>query len=602
MTYRFKIYKQSNFAASFNKYDLTEYAYLFTVVNNAQWNLKIDKDKDFPSIKRELFSGAISCKGVDYNNLMTLEGENYQYAVVIEMYCQGKVYQDWTERWKGFFSYFDFKPDRDKCTVSFEPTAWDDYTQSMDQMSVDRNLLACEAPYTVLMDSYEYPSEQVSDYHFTLGVIAPVWSEYTDLPSPNDYYLVEKTCIFSGYVPSGGGGFFLAYDEYTTYKRDYAFTDSDITPPSLSPNWILDPQLTPNGSYSPGVWKWVRPYLDGLYTTFAPPVIKGNDYYYTLQTSTSGTISLMGCVTLKAVMDYYCAFFGLTYVSNFFNDTPCPMGGESLSLTMLDQISNIIKVSEPGLEVAKKSMVKFKDLLLWLRDTFNVYWYIDSNGDFRVEHKKYFDYGLSYTYTHVITLDLKTLYPDNVRAMNRYEWSKPSLFRFEKLEIQYSYMTDWVEARIEYDAYSIQGNETTTRTVEWGTDIISMYDGRAELPKQGWALLNVHNDPISGLKVVVNTLGACTGNSIQNGRFSTANLLRDLWTYGRLLSSGKVNGVATNFYTKEKLKKQPEITFPLCCTILNYNGLFRTELGDGEIESGEFESKSGNLKVNLIYE
>ena len=200
-------------------------------------------------------------------------------------------------------------------------------------------------------------------------------------------------------------------------------------------------------------------------------------------------------------------------------------------------------------------------------------------------------------------MDLTLLYPDNVRHLNKYEWSKPQLFRFEKLEIPYSYFSDWIEAKIEYPQLSILGNETNSVSVEWGTDIIAMRDYNEDLPKIGFVILNVDwvGDDIAILKVI-NTIGAISGVEFQNARFSQANLMRDLWTYGRILTTGNVNGVLTTFGSIERLRTQKELSFPQCCTSIDYNGLFRTELGDGLIDSAEYESETGNLKVQLIYE
>ena len=78
--------------------------------------------------------------------------------------------------------------------------------------------------------------------------------------------------------------------------------------------------------------------------------------------------------------------------------------------------------------------------------------------------------------------------------------------------------------------------------------------------------------------------------------------MHDLWDYGRILPTGNVNGKPTTFKTVEKLRKQKEISFPVCCTDFDYNGLFRTQLGDGIIQSAEYEAKSGTLKANIIYE
>lgn len=592
MNYKFQIYRQANLTASFNKYDLDEYVFVRQITQNGKWGLKIERDREFFTVIRTPFNGSVSVKGSDFDFLITLEGDTKQYALVILQECSGV----WSEKWKGYFSYFDFKVDLDRCLLTFEPAIWDIYTPVFDQMDMERNILSASTGQDIMMDAFEWPSESISynELAISLPVVA-AWQQYyvAPLPSPNEYYLYSQESIFLEWVPVGGGGYVPLYSITQVYKREYAFNNSDIVPPT-GLGWVVVPD-----EVSPGVWKWVRPIGNSLYQTYSY-VASGRNVYEVLELPPTGTAVLFhGCITLKSVLEYFVQFFDLTYVSDFFNDTPCPMGGLTLELTMLQQISNLRDVSD----VATKGMMKLKDLLIWIRDTFNVYWYIDSNGDFRLEHRKYFDQGLSYTaYVSVIELDLN-LYPDHVRHLSRYEWSKPSLFRFEKLEIPYSYFPDWVEAGIEYPQGSIIGNETKTTTVIWGTDLVSMNDYSDELPKQGWVLLNVNLVWSGGIGVnkVINTVGAISGVSFQNARFSTANLLRDLWGWGRLLSTGNVNGNLTTFGSIERLRKQVELTIPQCCLQLDYNGLFHTDLGDGLLDSAELD-ENGNLKMNLIYE
>jgi hypothetical protein len=275
------------------------------------------------------------------------------------------------------------------------------------------------------------------------------------------------------------------------------------------------------------------------------------------------------------------------------------MGGDTLENTMVLQISNVRDTDD----AATKGIMKLKDLLSYIRDTFNVYWYIDSNGDFRLEHLRYFESGLTYGFVLNIALDLTGNYTEFNRKLNRYEWATPKLFRFEKLEFPYSFFNDWIEAGIEYPQYSILSNETTTRQLGWGTDIVAMYEDRENLPRQGWVLLTVNFEG-GGVMIlkVVRTIGAITGASFQNARFSQANLLRDLWTWGRLLPTGKVNGADTTFDSIERLRKQVELTFPMCCEDVDFNGLFRTELGDGLLDTAMYEANTGMVKINLLYE
>jgi hypothetical protein len=580
MQYKFYIYKQNVIYATFNKYDLSQYTLLREIQQNGKWGLKIERDKEFFTVIRTKFSGSVKVKGTDFDALIALEGSQLQYAVIIHQLCAG-VY---VEKWKGFFSYFDFKVDLDTCYLEFEPAPWDVYTPIFDQMDVERNILFADSDFSMQMERLEWPFEEAYKYYVLSGSPTLIsWWAY----GSGEYYMYSNYSYY--HIDEYGVPY---YDERFTFRRDYGLTESAVTPPTPNPggNWVYLEEI------STGVHKWIRPYLNSVYQTPYSYVTLGDDVYQELQTSLGTNIYLFGLKRLSKVFEYYATQMRLTYESHFFNDTPCPMGGDSLDWTMIQQISNLRYTEDQ----ATKGILKLKDFLSWIRDTFNVYWYIDAAGDWRFEHRMYFDLGLSYTVPAGVVMDLSVLYPDNIKHLSKYEWSKPELFRYEKLDIPYSNFTDWVNAGIEYTQLSILGNTTDTKTVGWGTDVISMYDIREELGKTGWVLYNVSLD--GAFYKVVNTVGAISGNSIQNGRFSTANLMRDLWTYGRLLSTGKVNGVQTTFDSIERLRKQKELSFPQCCQTIDYNGLFRTDLGDGLMDSAEYEAETGTLKVQLIYE
>jgi len=68
------------------------------------------------------------------------------------------------------------------------------------------------------------------------------------------------------------------------------------------------------------------------------------------------------------------------------------------------------------------------------------------------------------------------------------------------------------------------------------------------------------------------------------------------------MTTGKVNGDTITFDSIERLKKQVELSFPACCQDIDYNGIFRTELGDGIMDTAEYEAQTGTVKINLIYE
>lgn len=598
MEYRYYIYKQSLIPTNFNKYDITQYDYLCEITNNSQWSLNIERNSDWFTVIRQEFNGSISVTGNDYNALIAIEGEPYQYAIVIHRKCGGA----YSEFWKGFFSYFDYKVDMDRCILSFTPKVWDAYSPVFDQMDVERNVLVADTPTNVFMDRYEYEIEDVIYSYIGFGGVFAAWNEFaydpTNYPAGNKYYLFQITAEFIEETDAGGGLIVAVYHYTEIYRREFQLSTSNLPVGS----WVLDPLLT-GGEVSPGVYKWVRPYLDipnppagGANYNF---INSGDDIIQTLTNTVGDSINLKGGIYLNSVLELYADIFNLDYTSNFFEDDPNPLGGITLDKTMINHISNLRSVSE----VATKGMMKLKDLLIWIRNTFNAYWYIDSNGDFRVEHRKYFDFGLSYTYAIVTELDMSTVYPTQVKNMRRYEWKEPELSRYERLEMAFMYMADWIDSKIEYKQNSIHGNSTRSYPVEWSSDLVGITDNIEDLPKKGWALMDVEQRGGGALLYWIrNTVGDYSGSTIPNGRFSPANLYADYWDYGRTLPTGYVNGKLTSFITVEKLRQQEELTFPMCCQDIDFNGVFRTPLGDGIIDKAEYEAKTGNLKINLIYE
>ena len=301
--------------------------------------------------------------------------------------------------------------------MTFEPKVWDKYSPVYDQLPIERNALVASTGETIFMDGYEFEFEDFAEDLFLPGFACcptsyvelgtfPVPVYTTPLPVPNKYYLYSISSIAYG----NGFGWMV----HRVYRREIAYAPTGFTPPGFVTNGVIAEETIPGVS---GIWKWVRPVGDMVYTTYTY-VENGDDIYEELELPPVGImIGFNGCITLKSILEYFATFFNLTYVSDFFDDSPCPMGGTSLTLTMVQQISNLRDTAD----AATKGMMKLEDLLGWIRDTFNAYWYIDSVGDWRFEHRKYFDYGLSYTYTHVIELDLN-LYPENILHLNKYEW------------------------------------------------------------------------------------------------------------------------------------------------------------------------------------
>jgi hypothetical protein len=83
----------------------------------------------------------------------------------------------------------------------------------------------------------------------------------------------------------------------------------------------------------------------------------------------------------------------------------------------------------------QNSKWSFRDFEGLLRDRFNAYWYIDSNGDFRIEHISYFLPGFAYSNYCTVNIDLTILsYKGKTYAErhNKYEYLIEELFDQER--------------------------------------------------------------------------------------------------------------------------------------------------------------------------
>lgn len=588
MDYKYYIYLQ--LPGSNNKYDIGEYQILSPVTPIGEWGIDREKHGDYEYVFRRNFSGTLTFLADDYTLLKTYENTNRQLAIVIYLKCENK----YEEFWKGYFGKYDWDVDDDRCLITFTPIVWDKYSAIIDQMDLERNILECN-PYDVLMTRWPYPIERLRYNYDAVYVTVPkppLWQEDFHITQPNYYYLTGRWLWYEG------GQFCHIMDEYT---REYQLTTDGVNPPGGDPSWVLDP-LLPGGVYSPGVYKWVRPFGNSLYQIYTDETT-GELTIWSLLGVIGGfgnSIKWVGCRKISDVFDYFASFAGLTFQSSFFQNDPHPMGGKSFKDLMIQQISNV-RIDEGG-EGATKSLLKFSNFIKDIYETFNCHWYVDDMNNLIVENAEYFDNGFSYTPPVLTTptIDFTTAWPLHIKNMRRYKFKKPEIFRFEIWKMENSFTIDWIEGTIEYTTNSIIGDSTKERSLSYMTELQYIYDIRDELPSKGWILLDTEYDGADYWVVI--TLGVMSNNLYHNARLATANLITEFWNYQRLQRTGYVNGVLKTFNTIQKFKVGKEFSFPLCCDTFDDVGIYRTYIGDGNMEEAKFESKTGNMTLTLIYE
>jgi len=164
--------------------------------------------------------------------------------------------------------------------------------------------------------------------------------------------------------------------------------------------------------------------------------------------------------------DDVCGFAGNIKSSFFWNDDyPDATAVTSNYITGVDYWDDIllqrlsyVRNQLGGTATLVLQQITFNKLMGWLRDMFNVYWYIDSNGDFRMEHLHYFEHDFAdRDHTELPDdIDLITIendYNDKSICLYKNKWKNieselPSVEIFEMLDAD---TDDFVGLPIYYD-------------------------------------------------------------------------------------------------------------------------------------------------------
>lgn len=283
-------------------------------------------------------------------------------------------------------------------------------------------------------------------------------------------------------------------------------------------------------------------------------------------------------------------------ISEFFTlDTNYATGETNkVKNILIAQKSDII--SSNSSEAAKKGMISLKNLLDDLRAIFQVYWFLDAEGKFRLEHISYFE-------------DLETVdfteekYKHNLEGKLAYEYETSKMPRFEKLIFSDAENEDFREGIIEYVSSCVnyqEGQDKKETTISRiSTDIENLIISGNSGSREGFVLISHDN-----AGKVLKEIGDISGTETINAHLSAANVMRNYWLHNRVLFSGIMNGKVTEFLSVVKTKKQVPFTVPLNCELeINPFFTYITNLGNkGSLFSSEIDFKSNSITLEIIHE
>lgn len=246
-----------------------------------------------------------------------------------------------------------------------------------------------------------------------------------------------------------------------------------------------------------------------------------------------------------------------------------------------------------GSEPATKGEISLKSITDDLRDQFQVYWFLDDAGKFRMEHLSYFQAQGVYDLT--TRADWKR-YLVGTRA---YEYNKSSMPQFERLLFTEALGDDFLKSEIEYTDpcvnKQIGQNIKETTVSRFSNDLKALVTGGSG-SNTGFVLIAHRNGE------VIRATGGRTGTIQTNAPLAAANLVSAYWRHSRVLLSGKLDGSYTTFATTAKNRKQNAITVPACCeTVKPYANHITTLSANGELESWTEELEPGKITFVVLH-
>jgi hypothetical protein len=260
-------------------------------------------------------------------------------------------------------------------------------------------------------------------------------------------------------------------------------------------------------------------------------------------------------------------------------------------------------IKRPGAtNPATIGMMSFAEMMDIMRVMYNVQWTYDGS-DVRVEHVSYWD--------AVAGMDLRT------QAMavksNKYSYQRGNMPRYEKFAFMEGGDGNYVNHTISYQVECVNNDEGSTKSeaVKVTTDLsyiiecMSSVGMEGNISDDGWVILANEYDSVD--YHVYYGISYASFYASYNYVNSWSYLLRAFFLHDRVLMTGLIQGIAIDFISARKLKKQP--VNAIVCYEDDYSpeDYITTELGEtyfggekGYVESATIHPE-GKVEFSLLY-
>ena len=283
-------------------------------------------------------------------------------------------------------------------------------------------------------------------------------------------------------------------------------------------------------------------------------------------------------------------------VSTFFNNDALPTGapssistimaaeaaGNYVTETATNELNNtVIGLLNEWFNISATSFkLSFNDIMGQLREVFQVYWFIDADSKFRLEHERYFVAQVADSTPIVLAAQ------DEVDSREM-SYNTSRIASTETFSWAQSANSDFAGKNIIYNNF-----ETTDNSIEHSanyitTDIKYILDNIADASNNGLALYNcgvlTGITGVDAYEILIAT-GTLSSALISNAAFSWANLHSKYWSWSRMAEDATVNAGAVTMDSAIRFLEQANVRFFYATAIDPFTLITATLTGGAPIE------------------
>ena len=225
--------------------------------------------------------------------------------------------------------------------------------------------------------------------------------------------------------------------------------------------------------------------------------------------------------------------------------------------------------------------MSFNDIMAQLRESLQIYWFIDADSKFRIEHEKYFVKQVEDSTPIVLQS------PSEVDA-REFKYNKGRIASVEQFSWAQSSNRDFNGEDIIYNNFETTNNALEHSVGHITTDIKYVKDNPDDASNSGLGLYQCNLlTGITGADIYeINiSTGALTSSAFSNAAFSWANLHEKYWSWSRMSENATINSsTAIAIDSSIRFLEQGNVKFFYSTAIDPYTAITSTLTGGAPIE------------------